>query len=116
MDSLTVEQSLFLRGGATFKGEVILIGAKVGGSLGRSGSTFEAALNMDSLTVERSLFLRGGATFKGEVILIGAKVGGQLDASGSTFEAALNMDRPHGRAEPVPARRSTFPRLGGHLG
>ena len=32
MDSLAVEQSLFLRGGATFKGEVILGGAKVGGN------------------------------------------------------------------------------------
>ena len=32
MNGLVVERSLFLRGGATFKGEVILFGAKVGGS------------------------------------------------------------------------------------
>ena len=92
MGGLRVEESLFLRGGATFKGEVFLNSAEVGSHLDADGSTFEAALNMDNLKVEKNLFLRNGAIFRGDVILNGAKVGGQLDASGSTFENALNMN------------------------
>jgi hypothetical protein len=38
---MTVGSSLVLGDGATFKGDVVLNGAKVGGRVAMSGSTFE---------------------------------------------------------------------------
>ena len=102
MDNLTVEQSLFLRTGATFKGDVILNGAKVGGQLDASGSTFGAALNMDSLTVERNLFLREERSSRG---------GGPGRAKGRRRTRCQRLhlpgrpghEQPNGRAGPASA-------------
>ena len=57
MDSLTVAQSLFLRSGATFKGEVVLVGAKVGGDLDLSGATFHQNVDASNAVIERELRL-----------------------------------------------------------
>ncbi len=76
---LEVARSLFMRGGAHFKEEVRLTGAKVGGQLSAIGSTFDGKFNADSLEVAGYLFLRGSAHFK-EVNLLNAKVGGNLAA------------------------------------
>ena len=91
MDILEVTIHLFMSEKASFKADVDLKNAKVGGVLSMSGSTFEGPVNMQGLEVKSSLFMRGGTSFKEDVILRGAKVGGMLDMSGSTFEGPVNM-------------------------
>lgn len=76
--------------GSAFRGNLLLIGAKVGGQLDASGSTFEGVLDMDSLAVGRSLYLRGGATFNGDVVFVGSKIGSDLDASDATFHGTMD--------------------------
>ena len=68
-DSMTVGSRLDLSDSATFKGEVMLSSAKVGGRVSMNGSTFEKTVSADSMTIGGSLFLSDGATFKGDVVL-----------------------------------------------
>jgi hypothetical protein len=76
--------------GTTFKGDVILTGAKIDGHLAMSGSSFEQTVDGNGLQVGQSLFMNEAATFKGDVILISAKIDGQLNMSGSSFEQTVN--------------------------
>jgi hypothetical protein len=89
LQRVRLESHLLLRG-STFKDDVKLGFAKVGGTLDASGSTFEGRLGMEALEVGGHLVLRGAA-FGGEVFLRGAKVGGQLVASATTFAAAVRL-------------------------
>ena len=79
--------------GSTFEGKVNLIGAKVGGTVDMSCATFKGAVTMASLDLASSLYMQNKANFNGEVNLIGAKVGGTLNMSGSAFEGTVNMDK-----------------------
>jgi hypothetical protein len=53
-----------MRGGAKFA-EVVLRGARIGGTLDMTDASVSGTLNMDKLQVESSLFLRGNSTFAG---------------------------------------------------
>ena len=57
MDSLEVARSLFLSRGATFKGHVVLVYAKVGGSLELSGATFHQTVDASGAAIEGELRL-----------------------------------------------------------
>ena len=91
-DGLTVHGSLFLRDGFHARGEVRLLGAKIGGNLECNGGAFENdgknALSADGVEVRGGVFLREGFHAKGEVRLLGAKIGGNLDCTGGKFENA----------------------------
>jgi len=89
MNSLEVESSLIMRGGAEFK-EVDIGSANVGGQTDMTGSKFTGKLEMGSLEANSSL-LMSGAEFK-EVDLTAAKIGGQLSIIGSKFTGQLIMD------------------------
>lgn len=87
MDGLQVSSSLYMyddpetQEETSFRGNVRLRGAKIGGQLGMDGSTFEGEMTMDNMHVADNLYMRGPATFKGEINLHGVKVGGNLDLS-----------------------------------
>jgi hypothetical protein len=91
-DRVRVAGGLFLRGGATVKGDVRLLDAQIGGDLDAIGSTFEGAFRADRAQIDGEVFLRDKATVKGDVRLLGARVGGSLSATGSTFEGAFRAD------------------------
>ena len=97
-DGLVVKNNLFLRNGFTAKGEVLLIGAQIGGQLDCSGGSFVneggKAINADGVDVKGSVFLTKGSdaqgketpfTAKGEVNLIGAQIGSNLECDAGTF-------------------------------
>jgi len=102
-DGLRCEGSVFLRNGFKTEGEVRLLGAKIGGVLDCSNSSFAAggsenALNADRIEVNGGVFLHNDFKAEGEVRLLGAKIGGDLTCSNSSFAAggsenALNADR-----------------------
>jgi hypothetical protein len=47
--------------GATFKGDVNLISAKIDGQLSMTGSTFEQKVDGNGLQVGHNLFMSGGS-------------------------------------------------------
>jgi hypothetical protein len=99
LDRAVVKGDMFLRHGFRAKGEVRLLGARIGGQLNCSSGAFhnqnECALNGDGMRVEGNVFLcdtrnnKGEVlsrfTAEGEVCLAGARIGGQLDCSGGVF-------------------------------
>jgi cytoskeletal protein CcmA (bactofilin family) len=89
MDSLQVG-NLFMRNGAEFD-EVILLGARINGTLEMYGSKFKGKLHMNSLQVGSSLFMRNGAEFD-EVVLNGTRIDETLDMDGSKFKGKLHMN------------------------
>jgi hypothetical protein len=70
-------------------GEVMLVGAHIGGTLNCDEAVFSnpdrTALNADGLAVDANVFLRGGAQCTGEVRLSGAQIKGQLVCSEAVF-------------------------------
>jgi hypothetical protein len=83
--SLRTDSSLHVSEGATFKSDVVLTEAKVGGSLEVIGSTFEGTVKAERLSIERSLSLSSDDTFMADVELRGAEVGGTISMVGSVF-------------------------------
>lgn len=77
--------------GATLSatGEVVLFGARIGGSLRCEGASFDnagrVALDLAECDVAGSVLLGGGLQVQGETRIGGARVGGKLDCSGGTF-------------------------------
>ena len=100
-DGLRVQVDVFLDDGFQSKGQVRLVGADIGGSLGCGGGHFrnpgKEALSCDSIKVGRSVFLHQTFHAKGEVRLLGAEIGGDLDCAGGHFRNpgndALSCDR-----------------------
>ena len=89
-DGLRATGGVFLRG-LVAKGEVRLLGAKLGGDLSCNGARLTAgeagrALNADGLEATGAVFLKG-LEAKGEVQLLGAKLGGDLDCAGARLTA-----------------------------
>ena len=88
-DGLTTQGNVHLRGRFSAKGEVRLLGADIGGSLGCAGGEFHnqggKALTADGLKTKGSVNLRGGFSAEGEVRLLGADIGGDLDCAGGEF-------------------------------
>ena len=92
MNSLTVELGLLLRE-ATFKDEVDLRGARIGGAARCKRLQLSIHLGHGRLSGRAEAFFWGKKrSFNLEVRLTGAKVGGAARVSGSTFRSALNMD------------------------
>jgi hypothetical protein len=91
-EQMDAESLITLRDYATFAGDVLLRGAKVGGSLKMDTASFSKTLNADGLDVHGDLFMRDHATFAGDVLLRGAKVGGNLDIDHASFSKTLNAD------------------------
>lgn len=97
---LTVEHNVWLGGGFTAEGELLLVGAHIAGSLGCGNGRLENpqgyALRMDGASIKGDVFLRTDFHSKGGIRLVGATIGGQLDCSGGKFEnakgEALKMD------------------------
>jgi hypothetical protein len=92
---------------ATFTGNVILNGAKVGGGLVMDSSTFEKTLDGQALEVDH-LFMGAKAKFAGDVLLLRAKTGGVLDMSSSTFEKTLDGDHLQVGHDLLMAERAKF--------
>jgi len=118
-----VEKELSLGKGATFEGDVILVGAKIDGQLILMGSTFEQIVNANGLRVGQGLFMNKGTTFKGEVVLATAKIGGLLTMRGATFSQKLEATSLQVGGDLLMDEEATFDgdvnllsaKIGGHL-
>jgi hypothetical protein len=93
---LEIRGDLVLDRGFSATGEVSLIGAHIGGSLGFVGATLTnpdgRALDGQQLTVDGAMFCRDGFSATGRVSLLGAHIGGSLSFVGAT------LTNPDGRA------------------
>ena len=89
MDSLQAG-NLYMRNGAEFD-EVVLLGARINGTLELDGSKFKSKLRMNSLQVGSSLFMRKVTTYD-EVVLNGTRIDETLDMDGSKFKGKLHMN------------------------
>ncbi|MEO1474289.1 MAG: hypothetical protein AAFS03_10230, partial [Pseudomonadota bacterium] len=56
-DGLTIKGSVFLRGGASFEGNISLPGADIGGNLQLSASTFQGKVSLSRATIKAELRL-----------------------------------------------------------
>jgi hypothetical protein len=100
-DGANVKGGAFLRHGFSARGEVRLLGARIGGNLDCSAATFENAakhgLVADGVSVRGDVFLNDGFSAEGEVRLPGARISGDLSCRGGLFKnpgkSALNADR-----------------------
>jgi hypothetical protein len=82
--SMRAESDIELNNHAAIEGDVILVGAAVGGTLDMRNSSFAKLLGADQLGVAGSMMM-SNATFDGDVRLVGAKIGGQLVMDDSSF-------------------------------
>jgi len=97
-DRLEARGAVFLRR-VEAKGEVRMLGARIGGDLSCTGGRFEnasgKALFADRLEARGGVYLKK-VRAKGEVRLLGARIGGDLECDGGQFEnparKALNAD------------------------
>lgn len=91
-DRLETRGDVFLRNGFKAKGEVRLLGARIGGTLSCIGGHFENAgddaLSCDKLETSGSVSLGKGFKAQGSVRLLGARIAGNLDCAGGHFEHA----------------------------
>jgi hypothetical protein len=97
-DRAKIGGSIFMKRGANAEGkngfvaegEVVLLGAKIGGNLEADGGTFKNrnrdALSADGIKVDGGVHLRSGFSAEGTVRLPGATIGGNLDMYGGTFK------------------------------
>lgn len=112
---LTTGESVLLRKGANFEGDVLLTEASIGISLIASRScfagdmkvlgtkikrtfeadraTFKKELDLGGVEVGLSVFLRDQTHIKGKVFLIETKVGDSVVLTGATFENTVDMTR-----------------------
>ncbi len=107
-DRVEVAESMFCRREFRAKGEIRMIGAKVGGQLSFDGATLEAvndergiphpAFSADRMKVAGGMSCSHGFAAKGEVRLLGAKIGGQLSFDGATLEGKADEQ---GRLSPA---------------
>jgi hypothetical protein len=99
------------------EGEVVLLGATIGGNLEADGGTFKNlksdknpnatgdALKADGINVTGAVFLRNDFSAEGEVRLLGATIGGDLDATRGTFK---NPNRDALSADGIEAHGNAF--------
>lgn len=87
---LRSEYTLYLNDGFHSKGEVILTGAKIEGSLECGGAHLEnpekLALDGETISVRGSIFFDNGFLAQGEITLTGAEIGESLDCKQGTFK------------------------------
>ena len=76
-DGLRTAGDLMLDDGFIASDDILLRGARIGGSLSLSGAKI-ARLTADRITVEQTVLFQGGSA-SGEVRLTGARIGGQLN-------------------------------------
>lgn len=88
MDSIRVEDSLYLSGGAEFEA-VVLRSARIDNQLTMIGSQFKSLLSMDGLKVGNALVMRE-AEFSAIDLQYG-KINGPVEMTNSTFTGPLNM-------------------------
>jgi len=88
-EGIHVGGDLFLRDGFKAKGEVRLVGGRIGGGLdciqGKFNNEKGNALICDGMKVGGSVLLRNGFEAKGEVGLLGARIGGNLECDKGRF-------------------------------
>ncbi len=81
--------AFFLQSNFSAKGEVRLLGAKIGGIFSCIDGTFSNergnALSADRIKVDGNVFLQDKFDATGEVRLLGAKIGGHLSCIDGTF-------------------------------
>ena len=107
-DGMVVAGDVFLSAGFSARGEVRLLGAQIGGSLGCGGGQFSNAdpagtpigdaLSADRMVVTGSVFLNRGFSARGAVRLLGAQIGGNLDCGGGRFDNVDPAGTPIGKA------------------
>jgi hypothetical protein len=89
-DRLSIRGGVFLRDCFRAKGEVRLLGAKIGGDLDCRSAAFENkdgyAISAGGLSTQGAVFLRDRFSAKGEVNLRRTKIGVNLECSNATFE------------------------------
>ncbi|MEI4232391.1 hypothetical protein [Roseovarius sp. D22-M7] len=107
-DRLEARGGVFLRR-VEAKGEVRLVGARIGGNLecvrARLENADGIALHADGLEALGSVFLRNNFQSYGEVRLLGARIGGDLSCKGGRFE---NPGGPALNADGLEARGAVF--------
>jgi hypothetical protein len=82
---MRADSNVLLDNDSIFNGSVNLSGAKIGGELVLSGSSFNKGFDGNRLVVDSSLFMKGGARFSGEVDLVSAKIGSNLEMGDSLY-------------------------------
>ena len=86
---LTTKGDVNLRDGFSAEGEVLLLGANIGGRLDCTGGKFrnpnETALSAEGVMTKGSVYMRHGFIAEGEVRFLSANVGGDFDCSGGVF-------------------------------
>jgi hypothetical protein len=87
-DGIRSDSGIYV-GMSTFRDDVNLRGAKIGGQLAMGGASFAKTLFAEGLRVEQDLVLGEGARFDGDVSLRGARIGGQLAMRGASFAKAV---------------------------
>jgi sRNA-binding regulator protein Hfq len=106
-DGATVSGGVFLGNGFSAEGEVLLLGARIGGSLTCSRGAFKNpgkdALSADGANVRGNVFLNNGFSAEGAVRLLGAQIGTNLECRGGTFknpgQTALHADGTNVRGD-----------------
>jgi hypothetical protein len=111
---MTVGSDLFLRGGFSAEGGVVLVGAAITGQVDCTDGAFVnpggVALNGDAMTVGASLFLRDGFRAEGGVVLVGAAGKSHFDPTGVVLVVCgVRMCVLDGRQ--VPKHRKVSPRI-----
>ena len=85
-----INAAVLLRDGFKAKGEIVLLGATIGGTLDCRGAQLTNsdgdALNANRAKIGGHVFLRDGFKSNGNVDFIGAAIGADLDCSGAEFE------------------------------
>jgi hypothetical protein len=98
-DGMVVKGNVFLRSGCHAEGEVSLLDAQIGATLGCMGSSFSnafkggidgsgRALSADRINVKGDVFISDGFRASGRVRLPGAHIGGDLHCHGGNFTTA----------------------------
>jgi hypothetical protein len=119
-DGLEVVGDFFCRREFEAKGEVRLLGAKIGGQVSfnsakmsggknKDGDT-SPALHADGLEVTGDLFCREKVVTTGEVRLLGAKIGGQVSFNSAKMSGGKNKD-----GDTSPALHADGIKVGGGL-
>ena len=91
-DGLQVNHDTYCDDGFSARGEVRLLGARIGGQLSFSGATLTKGLHADGLQVEQSMTFEERFSAEGPIRLPTARIGGQLSFSGATLDMGLNAD------------------------
>jgi len=95
LNGIRIGRSLYLRDGAHFEADLILVGAHVGGQIAANGSKFDGVLDLNSITIGKSLLLGGteGPSSKFHRIeSTAASIGGQVNGRRISVADKFSLD------------------------